>query len=370
MVSTFHTHVDSHGVCNCSSEAFCRFTLSDLKFKDHPAVQELANILKSSNTSSKLFSILHTQVVSPISRNWSMKEFSLETNYLKQCICCIPTRFILIAACICRNLKRKLIPQVASLTRHFVAGDHDNDILISGSGVISEDKCHNNSEISDLTEVEIENQSKYASERLVAHFTCVHGCILGTQIKALMFIGMPTIQGESSDKAQLAIRPLILAVAKVLESMALEVAMLFGVIEKIPTEQETLPLSEQVCVFIYWRRFRIHLVAEEISFGNLFFFSLDIFRASYISYTFLGKARLRYDSSSTGKGGESRDEVIFWGEWMCWVSNCCSRCRSSLQQRGQLTDDDEINSFYSAFTISFRNNNRFRCLSRLDEKEC
>ena len=50
-------------------------------------------------------------------------------------------------------------------------------------------------------------------------------------------------------------------------------------------------------------------------------------------------------------------EVIFWGEWMCWVSNCCSRCRSSLQQRGQLTDDDEINSFYSAFTISFRNNN-------------
>ena len=70
-------------------------------------------------------------------------------------------------------------------------------------------------------------------------------------MKALMFIGMPTIQGESGDKAQLAIRPLILAVVKVLEVMAFEVAMLFGVIEKIPTEQETLTLSEQVCVLIY-----------------------------------------------------------------------------------------------------------------------
>ena len=180
-----------------------------------------------------------------------MKEFSLQTNHLKQCICCIPTRFILIAACMCRNLKRKLIPQVASLISHFVSGDHDKAILMSGPGAILEDKCHNNSKISVLTEVEVENQSKYASERLVTHFTCVHGWILGSQMKALMFIGMPTIQGESSDKAQLAIRPLILAVAKVLEAMALEVAMLFGVIEKIPTEQETLTLSEQVCVLIY-----------------------------------------------------------------------------------------------------------------------
>jgi len=151
--------------------------------------------------------------------------------------------------------------------------------------------------------VEVENQSKYASERLVTHFACVHGCILGSQMKALMFIGMPTIQGESSDKAQLAIRPLILAVVKVLEAMAFEVAMLFGVIEKIPTEQETLTLSEQ----------------EKLGF--------DI--------TLVQQAR----------EGSIEMKFIFWGEWICWMSNCCSRCRSSLQQRGQLSDDDEINSF-------------------------
>ena len=58
------------------------------------------------------------------------------TNHLKQCICCIPTRFILIAACMCRNLKRKLIPQVASLISHFVSGDHDKAILMSGPGAI------------------------------------------------------------------------------------------------------------------------------------------------------------------------------------------------------------------------------------------